>query len=207
MNAQRWLALGFALLVVGCIATRNLWTARIFGGGEEEAPPTPEIEAEASAEETAVAVELQIPSTPTLDPIVAEIMVDLQMGPMGIGIEPFIIQAGSFVTIDPMHQGQGTASIYQFSDTQRVLRLDRFSVSSGPDLRVLLSEHEAPRTSAEALLPSYLDLGPLKSPSGAQNYAIPEGQDMGRYRSVVIYSMSLNIVYTTATLEDVRGSG
>jgi hypothetical protein len=78
-------------------------------------------------------------------------------------------------------------------------------VTNGPDLRVLLSENPTPRTSSEALLPSYLDLGPLQSPSGAQNYPLPEKETADQYQSVVIYSMSLNLVYTTAQLTEVRG--
>jgi hypothetical protein len=86
-----------------------------------------------------------------------------------------------------------------------VLRLEPFSMVAGPDLQIVLSTHEMPRTSAEALLPSHLALGPLQSVEGSQNYSLPEGTDISAYNSVVIYSSSLNIIYTTASLTQVRG--
>ena len=204
MNAQRWLALAFVALIAVCIATNNLWLTPLLERGEET-PSSPTPQKTPSTEEGSTPLPLPSTPTPTLDPAIADIMTDLGMEQMGVGIDPHIIMAGNFTTIDAMHRAEGTVSIYRFSETQRVLRLDPFSVTTGPDLHVLLSEHKAPRTSAEALLPTYVDLGILQSTSGAQNYEIPTETDLGRYRSVVIYSMSLNIVYSTATLNEVRG--
>lgn len=204
MNAQRWLALGLVVLLGVCIATSNVWLTPLLERGEEATiTPTPQEAVITEGEGTATP--LAPTPTPTLDPAIADIMADLGMEQIGVGIDPHIIMAGNFTTIDAMHRAEGTASIYRFSETQRVLRLDPFNVTTGPDLRVILSEHEAPRTSAEALLPTYVDLGPLQSPHGAQNYEIPPETDLSHYRSVVIYSMSLNIVYSTATLSEVRG--
>ncbi len=221
MNTQRWIALGMIVLLGLCIASSNLWLAPLLEDDDEANPPTPEGESvaegtvpggEESEEGEAGETDLTptaIPPTetpaPTMDPVVASILSDLEMEELGIGLDPFITRTGDFTTVDPMHRGEGRASVYQLSDTQRVLRLEPFNVTDGPDLRVILSQQESPRTSAETLLPSYLDLGPLRSPSGAQNYEIPEGQSLVPYKSVVIYSMSLNIVYSSATLREVRG--
>lgn len=214
MNTQRWIALGMVGLIVLCIASTNLWLPLLRGDGEEDAEttPTPEAaeteqaQADGTPEGTEVATNILTPTpTATLDPSVAEILDDLEVEELGVGIDPFITRAGDFTTNDPTYEAEGTASIYQISETQRVLRLESFSVTNGPDLRVILSPHEAPRTSAETLLPSYLDLGELQSPSGAQNYEIPEGENISQYQSVVIYSMSINIVYASAPLTDVRG--
>ncbi len=214
MNTQRWIALGMVGLVVLCIASANLWLPIVRGGDEEEAEttPTPETalteaaEEEGTPESTESVANILTPTpTATLDPSVAEILADLEVEELGVGVDPFITRAGDFTTNDPAYEAEGTASIYQISETQRVLRLESFSVTNGPDLRVILSPHEAPRTSAETLLPTYLDLGKLQSPTGAQNYEVPEGEGLSQYRSVVIYSMSLNIVYASAPLTDVRG--
>jgi hypothetical protein len=142
---------------------------------------------------------------PTIDPIVVELMAETGIGALGVGDEPFITMAGDFVTIDTLHRADGVASIYQIGDVKRALRLDPFSVVSGPDLHVLFSQHPSPRTSSETLLPEYVDLGQLKGVAGAQNYDIPDGVDLSKYKSVVIYSISLNLVFSTATLEQVRG--
>jgi hypothetical protein len=208
MNTQRWITLGIVVLIAACLVTSNLWLPRLLP--DEEATPTATLSTalenpvEGEATE-APEMALTMTAEPTLDPVVAEILSYLEVEELGPGIEPFITRAGSFTVIDQMHRGEGIASIYQISEEQRVLRLFPFSVTSGPDLRVILSQHEAPRTSTEALLPTYLDLGSLKSIEGAQNYEIPAGESLALYKSVVIYSTSLNIVYSTATLEDVRG--
>ena len=209
MNAQRWLALGLVVLLVACIATSNLWLVPLMGGDEAEptATPTVEVAEDAATTETPEADTsvLEALAEPTLDPDIAAIMNDMEISELGVGLDPHIIRAGDFAVIDPLHQGRGTASIYWFSESQQFLRLDNFEVSNGPDLRVILSQQDTPRTSAETLLPSYVDLGPLKSPSGAQNYEIPATEELAKYKSVVIYSTSLNIVFTSAPLEEVRG--
>lgn len=212
MNAQRWLALGVLVAIAACLATMNIWLFPLLER-EDEPTPTPDADAVAAGDdEDADAAgdgdgdsgETPTPE-PTLDPAVAAIMADLEMEEMAIGLDPFITRAGDFAAADPTHRVEGHAAIYQLSEQQRVLRLEPFSITDGPDLRVILSPHEAPRTSAETLLPTYLDLGELRSPDGAQNYEIPEGQLLGAYESVVIYSMSLNIVYASAPLTEVRG--
>lgn len=209
MNAQRWIALGLVILLVACIATSNLWLAPLMGGDEAEATVTPTAEV---AQETDATVTpesdgsvLEALSEPTLDPDIAAIMNDMEISELGVGLDPHIIRAGDFAVIDPLHQGRGTASIYWFSDTQQYLRFEDFQVTNGPDLRVILSQQDTPRTSAETLLPAYVDLGPLQSPTGAQNYQIPVDDDLAKYKSVVIYSTSLNIVFSSAPLEEVRG--
>lgn len=209
MNAQRWLALGFVVLLIACIASSSLWLEPLMGGSESEATATPTVAvAEEDSATPTPAVDtnlLESLAEPTLDPDIAAIMNDMQISELEVGIDPHIIRAGDFAPIDPSHQGHGTASIYWFSDAQQYLRLDNFSVTNGPDLRVILSQQDTPRTSAETLLPSYVDLGPLKSSSGAQNYEIPVTDELSKYKSVVIYSTSLNIVFTSAPLEQVRG--
>jgi hypothetical protein len=124
---------------------------------------------------------------------------------LGVGDQPVIILGGEFTVIDELHRASGTASIYKLGGTKRALRLDPFEVTNGSDLRVILSQAAQPRTSADALLPEHLDLGPLKAPSGAQNYDIPAIANLDQYKSVVIYSLSLNLVYTSAPLRQVRG--
>ncbi len=212
MNTQRWLALGALVAVVACFATMNIWLFPLLEG-DEEPTPTPTAEG-AVAESDAADGEAEDDGTnsaptatpqPTLDPAIAAIMDDLDMEATAVGLDPFITRAGDFSAADPANRVDGHAAIYQLSDQQRVLRLDPFSITDGPDLRVILSPHESPRTSAETLLPTYLDLGALRSADGAQNYEIPEGELLGAYQSVVIYSMSLNIVYASAPLTEVRG--
>jgi hypothetical protein len=211
MNTQRWLALGILALIGLCLASSNVWLSAFRSSEDEqsELPAATATATEAASEEAAAEDEATILATstptPTEDPVVGELMEAAQMEALAVGDDPFVVMDGSFTTIDTLHRGEGTASIYELSDNLYVLRLEPFSVVAGPDLQIVLSTHEIPRTSAEALLPTYLDLGPLQSTEGSQNYSLPEGTDISPYKSVVIYSSSLNIIYTTATLTQVRG--
>lgn len=208
VNAQRWIAVGLLALVVLCVVTSNVWMPYLSDDDEPTPTPPP-----AGTVVPGMAVTVTPSATfvgeptvaPTLDPVVVELMRVTGIEMLAVGDEPFIIMAGDFTVIDTMHRAEGTASIYQIGDAKRALRLEPFTVTSGPDLHVLLSQHPEPRTSAEALLPAVVDLGSLKVLSGAQNYDIPDGVPVSSYNSVVIYSMSLNLVFSTATLEQVRG--
>ncbi len=216
-------------LIVLCIATNNIWLPLLpFDDDQEEAaatPGMPEAEVLTAGEEpegeltptpqSLASIEQIVAGQATIaqgeeaaeevDPLVADLLRTLGQETLGVGEEPFVTHAGDFVTLDTMRRAEGIASVYRIGESRLVLRLDPFSVSSGPDLHVLLSQNAEPRTSADALLPTYLDLGPLERITGAQNYEIPAETSFTRYRSVVIYSMSLNIIYSAATLEEVRG--
>lgn len=108
------------------------------------------------------------------------------------------IVRGRFVDADSFHQGSGTAVIVQ-AGAQRVLRLEEFQVTNGPDLYVYLAEHPQPRNRQE-VAQGFLSLGKLKGNIGAQNYPIPASTDLAKYRSVVIYCQPFHVVFSTATL-------
>lgn len=208
VNAQRWIAVGMLAFVLLCALTSNVWMPYLSDDDEPTATPPPAGTVAAGSVVTVTPSPTFIGEAtvqPTLDPVIVELMKETGIETLGVGDAPFVIMAGDFTVIDSMHRAEGTASIYQIGDLKRALRLDPFTVTSGPDLHVLLSQHPEPRTSAEALLPAHIDLGVLKVMSGAQNYDIPEGTPVKSYGSVVIYSKSLNLVFSTATLEQVRG--
>ncbi len=209
MNPQRWIALGMLAITGICIATSNIWLTTLRGTNDS-LTPTPTRSPESEGLEGAIPEGTGTPSsdsidlTPTLDPVIADLMQSMGEENAAISNQPFVILAGDFTTIDSIHQATGTASIFQVGETRRVLRLDPFRVTNGPDLHVLLSRVDRPRTSTEAYSGSQ-DLGPLAGSDIAQNFEIPPGTSLDTYRSVVIYSLSLQIVYSTATLETVRG--
>ncbi len=208
MNTQRWLTLGLLALAVACAATSSVWTAP-FRDEDEASTPTAEVaesEEGSQAEEESAGLDSELTpvATSTLNPVLQDVFESAGGDNMGISNAPFIVLAGEFSSIDAMHQGRGTATIYQVGDERYVLRLDPFSVTNGPDLHVLLSPHSAPRTSMDALTGA-LDLGVLVGTDVAQNHQIPAGTSLNSYKSVVIYSLSLNLVYTSAELSGVRG--
>ena len=113
-------------------------------------------------------------------------------------VEPVVVLQGQFRDADSFHKGTGRATIYQLPDGSHVLRLEEFSVTNGPDLRVLLASHPAPTGRAE--LGDYLELGPLKGNMGNQNYEIPADTDLSQFRSIVIYCKPFHVVFSTAML-------
>lgn len=108
---------------------------------------------------------------------------------------------GTFVDIDVVHRGSGTATIVELADGSFMLRLeDDFMVTRGPDLHVFLSGSEEPRNSDGVMTEPALDLGQLKGNMGSQNYEIPASFDVSNAKSVVIYCVPFRVVFSTATL-------
>jgi len=113
--------------------------------------------------------------------------------------DPVIVARGIFTEIDLIHKGSGTATIYQLADNSRILRLEDFSVTNGPDLRVILTVRSAPRK-PEEVGTDYIELGQLKGNIGNQNYAVPAEVDLNVYKGVVIYCLPFQVVFSTASL-------
>lgn len=98
------------------------------------------------------------------------------------------------------HLGQGTATIAR-KDGKTYLVLDAaFKTDAGPRLHVYLAGHPDPNSSPDVHSMGDLDLGPLKSPFGAQVYEIPEAKAGEDWRSVVVYCVPFKVVFTAASL-------
>ena len=107
---------------------------------------------------------------------------------------------GEFRDGDSFHKGSGTATLYRLPDGALVLRFEEFSVTNGPDLRVLLSKHPDPETSEQVKGQGYVELARLKGNLGNQNYEAPA--DAADYRSVVIYCRPFQVVFSVAPLSE-----
>jgi len=118
------------------------------------------------------------------------------------GTQMQAIAGGDFVTLDAVHTATGHVTLYRLSDNSSMLRFDNFTVSNGPDLKVYLCAATNPQTAADVQTGKLqFQVGALKGTIGAQNYAaIPSDLDLSRYKSVVIFSESLQAVYSSAAL-------
>jgi hypothetical protein len=97
------------------------------------------------------------------------------------------------------HQSSGTVSLIELPGGGRILRLENLTTSNGPDLRVYLST--APASSDwHGYDRNYVDLGALKGNLGNQNYPLPEGTDLARYRSAVIWCRQFKVGFAVAPL-------
>jgi Electron transfer DM13 len=83
----------------------------------------------------------------------------------------------------------GVAQIYD-DNGKKVLLLNNFSSSNGPDLKVYLST-----TSGNA---SFVNLGKLKSTSGKQTYAIPDGTDIDQFKFALIWCQQFSALFGKA---------
>ena len=111
--------------------------------------------------------------------------------------EIVIEAAGTF--IDRSHPAEGTAEVLGDGTGQRFLRFEDFATDNGPDLNVYLST-AAPDAPAGEFDDDFIDLGDLKGNIGSQNYEIPEGTDLDRYSTVVIWCVRFGVVFGAAEL-------
>ena len=111
---------------------------------------------------------------------------------------PRVIGGGAFRSLE--HETTGQAAIIE-ADGGRVLRLEDLKTSNGPDLVVILSQTPASDDSWTAYgKGDILVLGPLKGNLGSQNYAVPAGVDLGRYRSAVIWCRRFSVAFGAAPI-------
>lgn len=111
---------------------------------------------------------------------------------------PRVLAEGNFGKIDVVHQGSGQAKLVEIGDA-RIVRLENFSVVSGPDLYVYLTTSSTP-TGDPASLGDFINLGLLKATMGNQNYDIPAGT-ADDYRTVVIWCKRYGVLFTFAVMQ------
>ncbi|MBI2065032.1 MAG: DM13 domain-containing protein [Candidatus Yanofskybacteria bacterium] len=107
------------------------------------------------------------------------------------------IAFGSFGEIDFVHKGSGQAKLIEI-DGKTILRLENFTVTSGPDLYVYLSNSTKPTHEIKDL-GNYINLGRLKATSGEQNYEIPQSAE--GYRTAVIWCKQFGVLFSFAVME------
>lgn len=112
--------------------------------------------------------------------------------------EPVRLVSGRFHT--NAHETKGLATIYVLDDGRRVLRLTEFSTSNGPDVRVYLVAAADVQEEDAAKQAGFVDLGAMKGNIGDQNYDIPAGLDLSKYRSVSIWCRRFSVNFGAAPL-------
>lgn len=98
------------------------------------------------------------------------------------------------------HATAGRAIVTEFPDGRRVLRFEDFETSNGPDLRVYLSAGSNDAGFGKEYGEDFVELGRLKGNLGNQNYEIPAGTDLSKYRNAVIWCARFSVGFGVATL-------
>ena len=98
---------------------------------------------------------------------------------------------------DPIHYGKGKLTVYQ-----DLLHLGGdFEVGPGPKYHVYLvpEKNVIPSTAVEKTM--FVDLGRLKAFRGSQNYPVPDGVDLSKFGSVVIWCEQFGVLISPASLK------
>jgi hypothetical protein len=111
--------------------------------------------------------------------------------------ESTVLAGGRFRSLE--HETTGRAQLVRLADGRVLLRFEDLDTLNGPDLRVYLSEVPA-GGDAHAYGEDFVDLGQLKGNKGNQNYAIPKGVDVTRFKSAVIWCRRFTVGFGVAPL-------
>ena len=93
---------------------------------------------------------------------------------------------------DGFHNAEGNVKVVSLTDGSKILRLDNFKSTNGPNVHVYLS------TDKHAT--DYVDLGKLKANNGNQNYNIPTGTDIRKHNIVLIWCKDFSVLFGSAVL-------
>ena len=111
---------------------------------------------------------------------------------------PVVLAQGEFVGLE--HETRGTATVVTTGDGTRFLRFEDFETSNGPDLRVYLSTKPADPDDWKGYDEDFVDLGPLKGNVGDQNYEIPEGVNLEKHATAVVWCRRFTVGFAAADL-------
>jgi hypothetical protein len=114
------------------------------------------------------------------------------------------VAEGRFVHVnvaDPVHWGKGTTTLYREGGTNSIVFLhEDFEVGPGPRFHVYLVDHPSVRSGSDFEASRQIDLGRLHAFRGSQIYAVPQGTDLGLYKSVVIWCKEFGVLISPASL-------
>ena len=116
-----------------------------------------------------------------------------------------VVLAGQFQP--RTHKGQRAAQVLDLGGGRRVVRFSNFSTLDGPDLQVYLLTSAMVANGAELRQSGFVSLGALKGNRGDQNYEIPQGTDLERYKAVAVWCRRFAVNFTSATLAPVPATG
>ncbi len=111
---------------------------------------------------------------------------------------PAAVASGPFHGV--AHATRGIATIYQATDGKRTLRLTDFETSNGPDVQLYLVAAADALDNETVTKAGFLPLGALKGNVGDQNYVLPSGVDLAKYRSVTVWCRRFGVNFATAPL-------
>jgi hypothetical protein len=110
-----------------------------------------------------------------------------------------LVATGTFIHAnpsDPVHYGKGKVSVY----ARTVFLEPDFEVGPGPAFHVYLVPKASIRSSSDMKDVMFVDLGGLRAFKGSQRYPIPDGVELGKYQSVIIWCERFSVLISPADL-------
>ena len=117
---------------------------------------------------------------------------------MSAASESRVVATGMFH--DGSHETVGMATIREYPDGRRVLRLTGFHTSNGPDVQVLLVAANDAKDNETVTKSGFVHVGALKGNIGDQNYELPANVDLSKHRAVTIWCRRFGVNFGTAPL-------
>ncbi len=114
------------------------------------------------------------------------------------GAMTHVLASGNFHAV--AHEARGAATIHQLPNGQQMLRLTNFETSNGPDLRLYLVAASDATDSETVKRAGFVELGALKGNVGDQNYEVPAGTDLSKYKAVTVWCRRFGVNFATAPL-------
>jgi len=140
-------------------------------------------------------------AAPTGAPVAAGAPAEPSAAPVEAA-EPTVLAQGELISHE--HETTGSVRILGLPDGSRVLRLENFRTSNGPQLKVWLSDAAVVAGRAGWFTfddGRYVDLGALKGNIGSQNYNVPAEVDLGALSSLSIWCDRFNVSFGAAELQ------
>ena len=100
----------------------------------------------------------------------------------------------------------GNAYIREGTDGAYWLAFTDFVSDEGPDVNIILSPAQAPKTDAAIKQAGYITIAVRKALTGDQSYRLPEDFDPSRYQSVGIWCEEFGVLFGAAQLQRVSAS-
>lgn len=121
--------------------------------------------------------------------------------PEQVPTEPVLLAAGELISHE--HTTTGQVLVLELADGSRIVRLEDLDTSSGPDLKVWITDAPVIDGSDGWHVfddGGYVDLGELKANHGNQNYVLPASVDLDTFDSVSIWCNRFSVSFGAAAL-------
>jgi hypothetical protein len=107
--------------------------------------------------------------------------------------KPMSALSGQFIGIgDGIHNAEGVAKEISLEDGRKFIRFENFKVTNGPNLFVYLATDKSAS--------DFVNIGKLKANNGNQNYEVPDGTDLTKYDTVLVWCKAFSVLFGSAEL-------